>query len=130
MDNMIDLDKIDDLARLYRLFVMVPGGLLTLRKYLKESVLRRGREVNETNEVVDIENDDQNQDDETKPKGKSKALNAPQTADIASKWVERVLALKDKFDRIWKTAFNSDHELETALNEVSSSMLLRHGKVS
>ena len=43
---MVDGDRIDDLARLYRLFGLVPDGLKTLRQHLKDDVRRRGEKIN------------------------------------------------------------------------------------
>ena len=45
---MLDSDQNQDLSTLYRLSIMVPEGLSTLRKALKASVLARGTEINTT----------------------------------------------------------------------------------
>ncbi|KAF8135043.1 Cullin-domain-containing protein [Boletus edulis] len=87
LDSMIDLDKVEDLNRLFRLFTLVPTGLPILRRSLKDSTLRRGKDIN------------------------------PVTLSLALKWVQDVLDLKDRFDRLWKKAFESNRELESALNE-------------
>lgn len=48
LDNMIDQTQHDDLARLYNLFVLVPEGIPSLKRSLKDSIAERGRIVNET----------------------------------------------------------------------------------
>ena len=118
---MIDTDKMDNLARLYRLFGMVPAGPLCLRKALKASISRRGHDINRSSsggdgaEEIDIVG---NENEGDKVKGKVRA-GGVQTLALALKWVEDVLDLKDKFDRVWREAFGSDRDLESALDEVS-----------
>lgn len=120
---MIDMDKLDDLGRLYRLFIMVPSGVPCLKKALRESIIRRGKEINATG--LSAETDDPPLDDEVetndngKGKGKARPPNAAaQTLSLALKWVQDVLDLKDKLDKIWTGSFQSDRELESGLNEV------------
>lgn len=112
---MLDLDQRDNLARLYRLFVMVPAGRTTLRRALKDSILRRGLEINHIYEDEAAQSNMVVADD---PKGKGKARSTAAPADIASRWVEDVLNLKDKFDQFWKHCFDGDREFETSCNEV------------
>ena len=118
---MIDLDKIDDLSRLYRLFTMVPDGLPTLKKATRDSIIRRGKDINFAsvpNEGIDPPVDEEPGGSKGKGKAKARTNSANQTLSLALKWVEDVLDLKDKFDRIWSKAFRSDRELEGTLNEV------------
>ncbi|KAF8920321.1 Cullin [Mucidula mucida] len=112
LDVMIDMDRIDDLSRLYRLYSMVAKGIPCLRRALKDSIVRRGHEINQSS--LSMENDDAMGD----KKGKGKAAPAAQmTLALALKWVQDVLELKDRFDSIWSKAFNCDRELESGLNE-------------
>lgn len=126
LDVMIDLDKIDDLARLYRLFTTVPLGLPTLRKALKDTLDARGKAINTAGLAGDADADGPDDDagPAAKARGKGKVL-APgagaQTLRLALKWVEDVLALKDKFDGVWRQSFQSDRDIESGLNEVSDS---------
>jgi cullin 3 len=119
LDAMIDHDKKDDLSRLYRLFVMVPAGLPTLRRALRESIIRRGKELATASATggADVGGDEDAED--AKSKGKAKAPNVgAQTLQIALKWVQDVLDLKDKFDALWTQAFQNDREIESSINEV------------
>ena len=122
---MLDLDQADNLARLYRLFIKVPDGLATVKKALKDSILRRGMALNVSGDDCDADGyeEDLNEPD-MKGKGKAK-LRPPSNVDIATKWVEAVLGLKDKFDSIWRTAFLHDRSIETSYNEVSWSSAFR-----
>ena len=114
LDNMVDYEKIDDIARLYRLYTMVPHGLPALKRALKESTLRRGKEINDSFAPV-VEEEEELADSKMKEKVQAPAS---QSGDLAARWVQDVLTLKDKMDRIWRKALRSDREIETALNEV------------
>lgn len=119
---MIDTDRIDDLARLYRLFSLVPAGLPCIRQKLKDSISRRGKEINKASAGIDTGDADVdvvgNVDEGDKRKSKARAVGGAQIMSLALMWVQDILDLKDKFDRVWKRAFGSDRDLETALDEV------------
>ncbi|KAJ8592195.1 Cullin-domain-containing protein [Rhizopogon salebrosus TDB-379] len=123
LDVMVDLDKLEDLNRLYRLFSMVPNGMPTLRRSFKDSILRRGREINLASSSADAGQDaddgDLNDVETTKGKAKSQGRGAtgPPMLALALTWVQHVLDIKDKFDCIWERAFESNRELESSLNE-------------
>ncbi|KAH9849716.1 Cullin-domain-containing protein [Lenzites betulinus] len=130
LDAMIDSDRIDDLARMYRLFTRVTAGLSCLRKSLKDTVIQRGRELNDASTGLAGDAADSGEDEAAEPsaKGKGKAKARPpnpasQTLALALKWVQDVLDLKDKFDRIWTKAFHSDRDLESGLNEAFETFI-------
>jgi len=121
---MVDTDNIEDLARLYRLFIMIPDGLPCIKRALKQSITRRGGEINrssvgpETGEnVVDVDGMEEGGAN-VKGKRKHRSQNAPHALSSALKWVQDVLDLKDKLDQLWKQSFQSNRELESAINEV------------
>ena len=63
-------------------------------------------------------------DAEVDPKGKGKANaassgNAATALGSALRWVQDVLDLKDKFDRILDQAFGGDKAVQTSINEVT-----------
>ncbi|CDO78180.1 hypothetical protein BN946_scf184797.g6 [Trametes cinnabarina] len=130
LDAMIDTDKFDDLARLYRLFTRVSEGLPCLKKSLRETVIRRGKEINDASTGLAVDGGE-SQDEEVgeasaKAKGKAKARApnaASQTLVLALKWVQDVLDLKDKFDTIWSEAFARDRELESGLNDAFQTFI-------
>lgn len=47
------------------------------------------------------------------------ATSAAAAVNIALRWVQEVLDLKDTFDKVWKEAFEEDKAIQTALNDVS-----------
>ncbi|KAI0359841.1 Cullin-domain-containing protein [Trametes cingulata] len=130
LDAMIDSDRIDDLARLYRLFTKVPAGLPCLRKALRETVIRRGKEINDASAGLAGDGAESQEEEAAEPsakaKGKAKARPpnpASQTLTLALKWVQDVLDLKDKFDTIWRKAFQGDRDLESGLNEAFETFI-------
>ncbi|KAJ7170656.1 Cullin-domain-containing protein [Mycena crocata] len=116
LDVMIDLNKTNDMARLYRLFIMVPTGLSCLKRALKDSVRKRGDAINQASSGIE------GGDGAPTPKSRAAASGA-QTLASALKWVQDVLDLKDLFDKIWKDAFSCDRELESNLNEAFESFI-------
>lgn len=121
---MLDLDKMDDLSRLYRLFIMVPEGRPTLKRAIKKSIVRRGKEINASS--IGTEGGDQDEEEpedaKGKDKGKARLTNSgAQTLQMALKWVEDVLRLKDKFNAVWAKALQNDRELESGINEVNAT---------
>lgn len=118
---MINSVKLDDLSRMYRLFSLVPSGLSTLKKAFKNTIIRRGKDLNAASHSGEglTETADDNVDD-PKGKGKSKVKSSPisQTLQLALKWVEDVLELKDTFDKVWTDACQSNRDIESGMNEV------------
>ena len=115
---MIDMDKIQSLTLMYNLFKRVETGISAIRKAFKDSIVRRGNEININ---VDFDAADETGMAEGGSKGKGKAkpkVTGSQTLQQALKWVQDVLDLKDKFSRVWSEAFVSDRDLETAMVEV------------
>jgi len=116
LDAMIDTNQIDDLNRMYKLFFEVSthtGGPQAFRKGLKDSILARGRIVNESNDPL---NGISTTQDEEKTKGKNSS--PLQALTLALKWVQDSLDLKDKFDRILKSALLGERTCELSITEV------------
>jgi cullin 3 len=116
LDIMIDTDKIRELKRLYRLYTSVPTGLTVLKRVLKDSIARRGKAINDY--TLGLDAGDGAEQAEPDPKGKSKAKALVNSLTPATEWVQRVLELKDRFDHVWREAFEADHDVEVAINEV------------
>lgn len=123
LDFMIDADKIDDFSRLYRLFSIVPNGLPCLRRTIKELVIRRGKEFNNST-LGKMDDADRGED-----RAVAQATTGAQSRVLALKWVEDVLQLKDKLDVVWKDCFKVDHEIESCLNEVRVLPTLCDGSI-
>ncbi|KAL4252320.1 cullin family protein [Abortiporus biennis] len=132
LDNMLDLDKLEDLSRLYRLFIMVPAGLPCLKKALRETIVKRGKDINAASLSADNAADIEEPELSAKAKGKAKARPNPasQTLTLALKWVQDVLELKDKFDKVWVQCFQCDREIENGLTEAFETFINLHEKAS
>ena len=123
MDTMIDTDRIQSLTLMYKLFRRVATGLTIIRRAFKESIIRRGSEINSDSEFGVVE---EPAGAESSSKGKAKAkprVTGTHTLQQALKWVQDVLELKDKFSRVWSEAFSSDRDLETAMVEVRAFIM-------
>ena len=118
---MIDSHKTEDLARLHQLCSGTPTGLPCLKRALRDSVTQRGKEINRLSVVIDEAEEDQagggDGEGDAKRKGRLAKIKSANTG--ASRWVQDVLDLKDKFDAIWTHCWQCDRELESTLNEVS-----------
>ena len=120
---MVDDDRIADLHRLYELFgrPLVPEGLEVLKLALKKTVQARGGAINAS--VLGGETPGTTQDagqaDEEVVKAKRPVLSGAAAVAAALRWVQEVVDLKDKFDRILKEAFEENKGIQMSMNEVS-----------
>lgn len=112
---MVDNDRLEELGLIYDLNARVDPKKAELTKAIQKRVIEMGTEVNKA--AIAASQASQAPSAEAKDdKAKApteKAVNQQTAAAIV--WVEEVLVLKDKFDGIWKTAFESDQPLQTAL---------------
>jgi cullin 3 len=124
---MIDNDRYDDLTLLYQNVSRIDLKKEALKNAIQHRVVELGSEVNKTIQNTDFSNNalgKGNGEDETGDKAKPTALNqAAQQTAAAIKWVDEVLQLKDKFDKMWKTCFNEDLILQTALTKSFSDFI-------
>lgn len=129
LHNMLDLDLKDDLRRLYKLFWRVQGsGPQQLKSSLKLYVAKKGAEINDSVGSVTLAASENPalQSTEKSAQATDGTVAAPASspqATLALKWVEDVLAFKNKFDDILMKSFGADNSLETALNEAFESFI-------
>lgn len=129
---MLEQDRHSDLRRLYALFLRVPDdvGRQALRLALRSDIEERGRGINEgesqragpSSVGQDEGEEDEDMAGKGKGKGKEKAGAGAAGANalsLALRWVQDVLDLKDKFDRILEEAFSGDKSVQMSINEVS-----------
>lgn len=108
--TMLDDDRVEDLARMYRLFWRVTEGGDVMKGGLRSYINARGKEINE--QVSGVAKKTFSREDE----GVQGQATTPQ-AQVALKWVEDVLAFKFKFDHILQISFQEDKGCETSINE-------------
>jgi hypothetical protein len=125
LNAMVHHDKLDDLSLQISL---APVEVLFMCRFLKTSIQKRGTELNRTSmegrELVDSDSrvgagvDTPTQGHAS---AKARAQNvSPRglTLPVALGWVEGVLQLKAKFDRIWEVSFKKDPKIEVAIHQV------------
>ncbi|KAG9246588.1 Cullin [Calycina marina] len=125
---MIDGDRSEDLTLLYELVSRVDKTKKPLNDALQARVTVLGAEINRAMAENDsLPAQEPEEADATADGGDGKKaakvnLIAKQTA-AAIRWVDLVLQLKDKFDKIWKECFSEDLVLQTALTNSFSDFI-------
>ena len=115
--SMLDNDRVDDLKNVFELVARVDPRKTALKEAVQKRVVELGSEINKT-ALSTL----------SAPTAKA-ALKAPadrappekglnQQTQAAITWVEQILDLKSKYDRLWALAFLNDTVMEKAL-EVS-----------
>ncbi|KYK56817.1 putative cullulin 3 [Drechmeria coniospora] len=122
---MIDNDKLEDLSILYKLIVRVDDSKSALRDILQKRVVELGLEIESSLRGLDFsaalrpaEGDEGAKGDDGAAGEKAKAPNAAaQHTAAAIRWVDDVLRLKDKFDKMLSQCFQDDLVMQTALTK-------------
>jgi cullin 3 len=109
---MIENNKIEGLGRLYRLNALVDHNKNDLKKALSQRVIQEGEEINKLAATQ-----------QAQPSAPGQASMQNQMTMAALKWVADILALKDKYDTIWKRSFNEDQVLHAALTRSFSDFI-------
>ncbi|KIW10830.1 hypothetical protein PV08_10129 [Exophiala spinifera] len=116
--NMLDNDKIQDLANVYDLIARVDQRKGALRDALQKRVIEQGSDINKAANVIS-EAQPAAKPPQRPADGKAPAEKSlSQQTQAAINWVEQVLELRNKYDRFWVEAFRKDVVMEKAL-EVS-----------
>lgn len=117
--SMLDNDKIQDLGNVFDLIARVDPRKGALRDAVQKRVIELGSDINKAANVTSEAPPPPKNAPKTTSDGKAtseKALN--QQTQAAITWVEQILQLKRKYDRLWIEAFKRDAVMEKAL-EVS-----------
>ena len=128
---MIDNDRIEELSLVFDLNQRVDKNKTELTRAIQKRMIEMGSDVNnaaiaasQAQPVKETEAKDENKDEAGGDKSKPTADRmASQQTVAALKWVEDVLLLKDKFDRIYRDSFASDQTLQTALTRSCSDFI-------
>lgn len=107
--HMLDNDRIEDLANVYDLVSRVDHRKLALRDAVQKRIVELGREINTTGSVNTVAP----KADGEKADKSDRGLNQQTAAAIA--WVEDILLLKSKYDKLWEQAFKKDNAMEKTL---------------
>ena len=114
---MLDNDRISELEMIYELVARVDLKKEELRRVLQSCIVEQGNAVNNAAAAfAQIQPEKENKTAQEKEGEKApaeKPLN--QLTAAAVQWVDDVLRLKDKYDRVLARAFQADQGLQTAL---------------
>src|SRR6201996_526804 len=114
--NMLDNDRIQDLANVYELISRVDPKKGALREVIKTRVIELGTDINKSaNVTIDAPAAKAAQKPGPDGRGIQQEKALSQQTQAAITWVEQILALKAKFDNLWIEALERDSVLEKAL---------------
>lgn len=116
---MLDNDRFNDLKLVYRLISRVDPNKTDLKMMMCARLVELGTEINESvlnppaaAAIASLENGDVS-------RSGAAAANEDRAANnmtmIAIRWVDEVIALKDKYERIWEQSFEKDKGIQTAM---------------
>lgn len=115
--HMLDNDRIEDLANVFDLNARVDPKKLALKEAVQKRIVSLGWEINNSNSTATAPASNNASEQPTKEEADKAApeKNVNQQTASAVKWVDDVLALKAKYDRIFEEAFKKDNNMEKAL---------------
>ncbi|KAF2835698.1 Cullin-domain-containing protein [Patellaria atrata CBS 101060] len=111
---MIDNDRLDELGMVYDLNARVDPKKTHLTAAVQKRIGQMGADVNKAAMDSSLGQPLIVPGEDGAEKSKAPVVLNQQTF-AALKWVEDVLQLKDRFDQIWKDAFQSDQVIQTSL---------------
>ena len=125
---MLDNDRYDDLKLFYQLNGRVDPAKIELTRPLQKRVIDLGADINKSalaSTIVRVPPPAGGPDEtEDMPSAKGPTPNAANLPSIAAiQWVDDVLRVKDKYDRIWELSFDADQTLQTALTKSFSDFI-------
>ena len=112
--HMLDNDRLEDLSNVFDLNSRVDPKKAALKDAVQKRIVSLGSEINNMSSgaVVPPPN---NASEQVKKEEGERDKNVNQQTASAIKWVDDVLTLKTKYDRIWEEAFKKDSNMEKAL---------------
>lgn len=104
LKTMVDDSRIDDLAILYDLVSRVESKQAVFRQALQARIIELGVDVEKTLRETDFS-----------VAGEAPLSASAQQTAAAIKWVNDILDLKEKFDRLWRECFQHDLAIQSAI---------------
>lgn len=111
--NMLDNDKVQDLANVFDLISRVDPRKQALKEAVQQRVVDLGTEINKNAQITSTTRQSKTAEKNAVDKPQEKGVNAQTQA--ALDWVEQILQLKIKYDDLWERAFRKDTTMEKAL---------------
>jgi cullin 3 len=127
INSMLDNDKLEDLKLLYKLIARVDQDKAVLKEMVCKRLIELGKDVNSSlkNPVAVIQKEQQ-ENGESSTSGAAAAKEEKSASNatlLAIKWVNDVLALKDKYDRMWQKAFSEDKGMHVAITRAFTQFI-------
>ncbi len=121
---MLDNDKLEELKLLYKLVARVDPEKKVLKEMACGRLVELGKEVNANLKNPVIAQPQENGDPSTSGAAAvQQERQANNATALAIKWVDDVLTLKDKYDRIWDLSFNEDKGIQTAITRAFAQFI-------
>lgn len=126
----IDTDQYDDIKKSYEMYELVTTSFDILKEILQTTVIERGMEINQQS-IAALQSAKQARTGSSgggnPSKGKADSLSP--TA-IAIQWVEMVLKLKEKFDKIIKESLHQNSGINQTIDNSFAEFINKNNKVS
>ncbi len=115
--HMLDNDRMEDLLNVFDLNSRVDPKKAALKDAVQKRIVSLGSEINSNNSSATVAPSNNASEQIRREEGEktSAEKNVNQQTVSAIKWVDEVLKLKAKYDRIWEEAFKKDSNMEKAL---------------
>ncbi|KAJ6141541.1 hypothetical protein N7470_009931 [Penicillium chermesinum] len=110
--HMLDQNQMDGLHNVYMLNARVDNKKEALTKVVSKKIVELGQEINASSFAPQPPAQPAEKDADGK-KSKEKPVN--QQTVSAIQWVDDILALKERFDNVWRNAFQSDQGLQSSI---------------
>lgn len=111
--HMLDNERMEDLSNVFDLNSRVDPKKSALKDAVQKRIISLGSEINNSNSSTTANGSEQARKEDGQKSAPEKNVN--QQTVSAIKWVDDVLKLKAKYDRIWEEAFKTDSNMEKAL---------------
>lgn len=120
---MLDNDRFEDLKLVYKLVARVDPEKQALKNMMCKRLVELGREINKNANpstalavapaAVPAENGDSAKNSGAAAANEDKAAN--NLTVIAIRWVDEVIALKDKYEKVWTRSFDEDKGIQASM---------------
>lgn len=122
--NMLDNDKLHDLANIYNLLARIDPKKAALREAVEKRIGDLGMEINKTAIAVRMTKPEpKSNNDKEKAPGEKPEKVVSQATQAAIGWVDQVLQLKQKYDNIWADGFSRDPTLQKGIEMAFASFI-------
>lgn len=122
---MLDNDKLEDLKLLHRLVSRVDPEKKVLKEMACGRLIELGKSINANiaNPVVPVHAAEGGESSTSGAAAAKEDKAANNATVMAIKWVDDVLAIKDKYDRIWELSFSQDKGVQTAITRAFTQFI-------